>query len=88
LEASRRENEAIFIGEKAFENKLKDYFRTDIKAGIKLNGNKVTQEFILSVQNFTNTKNVFQQVYVPLRRDLVTQYQLGIFPVVQYKILF
>jgi hypothetical protein len=88
LEASRLENEAVFIGERAFENKLKDYFRTDIKASIRLNSKKITQEWILSVQNFTNTKNVFQQVYVPLRGDLVTQYQLGIFPVVQYKILF
>ncbi|MBK7430289.1 MAG: hypothetical protein IPI62_04960 [Bacteroidetes bacterium] len=59
-----------------------------MKFGFKLNGKKVTQEWTLDIQNILDSKNVFQQVYNPTTQSIQTEYQLGFFPMVTYRILF
>ena len=88
IDASRIQGSAVYIESKAYETKLKDYFRTDVKFSYKRNGRKITQEFSVDVQNITGNKNIFQRTYDPLKQNLRTEYQIGLFVIPQYRILF
>lgn len=88
LEASRLQGREIRIDEQAYEQKLDDYFRLDFKLGFKMNGKRVTQEWFIDIQNITNRQNVFTQSYSNIVQDIQTTYQLGLFPMIQWRILF
>lgn len=88
LEKSKIANEEVNIESQAYDDRLPDYFRADIKVGFKLNGKKVTQEWAFDVQNVFNTQNVFQRIYNPKTNSITTDYQIGLFPMMTYRILF
>ncbi len=88
LEASNLKGSAVYREEIAYENQLKDYFRTDVKISYKRNGRRITQEFSVDVQNITNNQNIFQRTYDPQEKNLRTEYQIGLFVIPQYRILF
>lgn len=88
LDASNAQGSAVYIENQAYDSKLKDYFRTDIKLSYKLNGRRITQEFSVDVQNITNSKNIFQRTYDAQNKELRTEYQMGLFVIPQYRILF
>lgn len=71
-----------------YVHKFRDYFRADLKASFRWNAKKITHEWSINVQNILNTQNVFQQIYDNVAKAVKTEYQLGIFPVGSYKILF
>jgi len=87
-EASKIKGAAVYDYANAYAPKHDDYFRTDLKIGFKRNGKKMTQEWSFNMQNFTNRKNVFNQTYNSDLQKLVTNYQTGFLPIMQYKILF
>lgn len=72
---------------------FKDYFRMDIKLGVRINAKRLTHEIALDLVNILNTKNVLSNSY---NYDLVsqgaypfvTQYQLGFLPLFYYRIDF
>ena len=88
LDASIANNEVQYDYENAYADQYSDYSRLDVKFGFKLNGKKVTQEWSLDIQNILDTENVFQQVYNPTTQTIQTEYQLGFFPMMNYRILF
>jgi len=88
LEESKIQNMAVYDYDNAFEPQHPEYFRTDIKIGYKLNGKKITQEWAFTMQNATNRKNVFSQGYDASTQSIFTRYQVGMLPIMQYKILF
>lgn len=88
LNESNSAGQTIYDMPNAFIPKYKDYFRTDIKVGYKLNGKKITQEWSLNIQNASNHRNVFSQVYDAVSKKIVTRYQIGLLPILQYKVLF
>ena len=88
LTESQIQHKAIFDYEHAFEKQYSDYSRVDIKIGFKLNMKKITQEWNFDIQNVFNRKNVFQQVFNPRINNIQTEYQLGFFPMMTYRILF
>ena len=73
---------------KAYTQRYPDYFILDIRVGYKLNMKKITQEWAIDVQNVTNQKNILTEDYNPATRSVVNDYQLGIFPMILYKIQF
>jgi hypothetical protein len=79
---------AVYNLDDIYVHKFHDYFRADLKASYRLNSKKFTQEWTINVQNIFNTQNVFQQIYDANAKAVKTEYQLGIFPVGSYKILF
>ena len=81
-----RENE--YIDQKAFEKQLDAYFRLDLRLAYKKNGKKSSEEFALDIQNLTNNKNPYRINYNADDRKEEVIYQLGIFPVLQYRITF
>jgi hypothetical protein len=49
---------------------------------------RITQEFSVSAQNVTDKQNPLYNQYNPDENRLVNVNQLGIYPLMQYKILF
>lgn len=96
LEASRLEGTTVRDDSKAYEEQYPYYLRMDLKATFRLNGKKLSQEWSVDMQNLTNRNNVFAQAYSPSADNdgdpatpaIQTTYQIGLFPVVQYRILF
>ena len=88
LAESIANSEAEYDYTDAYVNKYNDYVRVDVKFGFKLNGKKATQEWSLDIQNILDRKNIFQKVYNPTTKNIQTEYQLGFFPMVTYRILF
>ncbi len=70
-----------------------DYFRADVKLGVRLNARKVTHEIAIDLVNILGTKNLLALTYSP---DLAAQgvypfikeYQLGFLPLFYYRIDF
>ncbi len=87
LDESRLKRKAIYDEAHAYENQYPFYSRVDVKVGFKLNGKKLTQEWSFDIQNILNRKNVFQQLFNPVKGEVQTEFQLGFFPLVTYRIL-
>lgn len=88
LEESIALNREVRDYDHAFEGRYEDYMKGDVSVHFKMVGKKITQEFGIHIQNFTNHKNVFLRQYVIKRKEIVTTYQTGILPIGQYKIYF
>lgn len=88
LQQSIVENETVYHEEDAYGAQFDPYFRADIRIGYKVSGKKVTQELALDIQNITNNQNPFGVQYDPSTREVETTYQLGLFPMVLYRITF
>ncbi len=81
-------NKEIRDYSKAFEMRYPDYTKGDLRIAFKSVGKKVTQEWAVMLQNFTNHQNVFLQQYDQNKQDITTTYQTGFLPIGQYKIYF
>ena len=88
LEESILAGEEVRDASQIFGAKYDDYIRGDIRVAIKVIGQKVTQEWAIDVQNFTNRRNIFYQEYSPSSESIKTTYQTGILPIGQYRIYF
>jgi len=88
LEASQQAGYQVLDYEHAYEERLKDYLRTDIKIAYRINLKKATHEFALNIDNIFNRKNVWQQYYDVYSNSIKTEYQIGIFPVPLYRLTF
>jgi len=81
-------NGTVYDWSNAYGERVDDYFRMDFKAGIRLNGKKIRQEWAFDIQNVTNNQNVFQQYWDPTEQKIATDYQQAFFPMVFYRIYF
>jgi len=88
LERSIMENQAVYQENRAFSVKNPDYFRSDLKINYRVNKKNLTHEWSLDIQNLTNHQNLFRQTYNPITESVVNSYQLGIFPIPQYRLTF
>lgn len=62
----------------AYQDRLKDYFRTDLNFTMKQNFRKFSNEWFVEVNNLTNQKNVLAQTYNIARSRMDYTYQTGI----------
>lgn len=91
VEASKNNNGAfntIYFDELAYSKQFPDYLKADVKIGYRLNGKKVSQVWEFYVENVTNHKNPLNQTFDPNAGKVETVYQLGFFPLFNYKIYF
>jgi hypothetical protein len=72
----------------AYDKQYPDFFKADIKFGFRRNGKRVTEEYIFFIENFTNHKNILLESYSRKENKIITTYQLGFFPMMQYRINF
>ena len=91
LEASRNTNEAFgteYYDELAWSLQFPDYFKADIKIGFRKDGKKVSQLWEFYIENVTNHRNPMNQLYSSSKDEIETIYQLGFFPLFNYRIYF
>lgn len=88
LEESEAQKRVIFDKKSVYDQKFNDYYRMDLKIGFRKNGKKITQMWALDVQNLTNRKNIFREVFDPGSAEIKYEYQLGFFPIGFYKVTF
>jgi hypothetical protein len=88
LAKSRRQDQAVYIEEEAWEKQFKPYFRLDGRISFKLNKKNITQEWALDITNITDHKNVFSRHYDTTDEKIITEYQQRFFPMMLYRINF
>lgn len=88
IERSRLYDYQINSKNEVYAKKMEDYYRIDIGVGYIHNHPKFNSELRLDIQNVTNRKNIFEMHYDPLTKDIEKTYQLGLIPVLSYRIEF
>ena len=72
----------------AFSERYGEYFRWDVKFGVRLNKSKVSHQFFVDFQNVTNRKNEFVRRYNQVTDEVNLVEQIGFFPDVLYRVQF
>ena len=90
VEESQENGEEIRYNELAFSERYDNYFRWDVKFGVRLNSKKrnVSHQFFVDLQNVTNRKNEFAWRYNELTNEVNLIEQIGFFPDVLYRVNF
>lgn len=91
--ASRVQQQTVFMDELAFSEQLSDYFKVDFRLSLRTNkaGRRNagrTSVWSLDLQNALNTQNVAFQFYDNVEGKVVTKYQLGLIPILTYRLEF
>lgn len=87
-ELSLLNKQTEYIDNLAFTKKFADYFRMDLRVAYRIDGKRISQETGIEIQNLSNHKNPYYSYYNPMVGDLQTVYQIGIYPMMQYRIVF
>jgi hypothetical protein len=86
--ASQTAGETVRDDSKPFNNKLNDYFRIDLRLSFRKNKIHYTRTFAIDIQNVTGQQNEAYHYYDFTKQKVVTKYQLGLIPVIVYRIDF
>ncbi|MHC1705225.1 MAG: carboxypeptidase-like regulatory domain-containing protein [Tenuifilaceae bacterium] len=82
------EYKQVYNDIKAFELKLKDYFRTDFRMAFKLNKFGITQEWGIEITNLFNNQNIYGNKFNKQTGVGSYTYQLGFMLIPQFRIIF
>jgi CarboxypepD_reg-like domain len=88
LPASQAAGEAVFVPGSFFTKINNPYVRVDVGISLKTNRAKTTHTLSLDIQNVLNKVNIFSTFYNANRNKLETANQLGIIPILNYKVEF
>lgn len=91
IEESKRSTDAFgtaYHDDLAWSLQFPDYIKADIKLGYRKDGKKVSQLWEFYIENVTNHKNPINQLYSKNKDEVETIYQLGFFPLFNYRIYF
>lgn len=88
LDASAAFGQTVFRSEEAFSIKQKGYFRIDLRAYRKWNRRNFNASLALDIQNLLNTRNLAFSYFDALQGQVVEKYQLGLIPILTYRIEF
>jgi hypothetical protein len=87
-QASQTSGETIYQSDNPYNQKLKDYARLDVRLSFRKNKVKYTRTFSIDIQNLTGQQNEAYQYYDLTQQKVVMKYQLGVIPVIAYRIDF
>jgi hypothetical protein len=85
LAASREAWATVYTRNEDFSIKMKDYFRPDLRIYWKKSNAGYSRTLAIDLQNVSGTKNQAFKYYDTLKKDVVTQNQLGLIPVLSYR---
>ena len=90
LAASRAAGYEIRDAARSYTERLPDYFRADLRFGLRINAKKrrLSQTLFVDLQNLTNKDNVFAQRFNATTGYVGTVYQSGFFPDILYRVQF
>ena len=78
----------IYDYSQGYSIKYPDYFRTDLRVSWRKNKPGYTRTLSIDVQNLTGQLNVAYQYFDTYTKEVTTKYQLGIIPVIAYRVDF
>jgi hypothetical protein len=88
LAASVSQEEDVRDWSRAYDSKYDDYFRTDLRFGIKMNNKRFSQEWGIDLQNITGYKSIFIEGFDGKKGETYKVYQQGFVPMFLYRIQF
>jgi hypothetical protein len=88
LPESIRKKEEVRDWSKAYSNKYGDYFRTDLRIGLKMNMKRFSQEWGIDLQNITGYRSIFLEGFDGWKGETYKVYQQGFVPMFLYRIQF
>jgi hypothetical protein len=88
IDRSMQNGKTEYIQSLAFEEKMPDYFRADLRVSIKRNRTHSTSTFALDILNATNHQNVGGRYFDVFTGKIKNWYQLPLLPVLSYRIEF
>jgi hypothetical protein len=88
VEASIKEGIEVRDWSRAYEERYDDYFRTDLRLGLKVNYKKCSQEWAIDLQNLTGYRSIFMEGIDLNTGELYRVYQQGFYPMFLYRITF
>lgn len=86
--ASQSSTETVYDELDPFSQKLNDYVRLDLRLSFRKNKPGYTRTFAIDIQNLLNQENEAYRYYDFTQQRIVTKFQLGIIPVLVYRIDF
>lgn len=86
--ASHLARTTVFDASNGFTEQMPDYFRLDFRFIFRRNRKGFTSTLSLDIQNLLNTQNVAFRFFDFLQEDIVTRYQLGVIPLLSYRVQF
>lgn len=88
LERSQMEGNEVLADSETFERRLPAYFRTDLRVSYRKNKPKASYIVSLDIQNVSNRQNLYRQYFDSETNSVETAYQMGLLPVLNYRIEF
>jgi hypothetical protein len=88
LAASIEQGKTVRDENRAFEERMPDYFRLDTGVKIKRNYERLTTTLGLDIQNTTNRENIFGRYYDDKSKTIKYWYQAPLIPVLSYRVEF
>jgi hypothetical protein len=88
LAASQQDGKTVFDYTHSFEARNPDYYRADLRISFRTNHRKYSQEWAVDITNVTNHKNRFFELYNPDTDRVEEVGQMGILPVLLWRIRF
>jgi hypothetical protein len=80
--------EAVAPNEFFYPAQLPAYFRLDLRISYRKNGTGSSWVWALDIQNVSNRKNIAYHYFDTFTQRTETRYQLGLIPVLSYKVFF
>ena len=87
-EASALAGRTVFREEEAFSIQQKAFFRTDLRLYRRWNRAKANSILSLDIQNLTNAQNAAFRYFDAQQGQVVEKFQLGLIPILAYRIEF
>jgi len=88
VEASMEEGLEVRDWSRAYEDRYDDYFRIDLRLGLKLNSKRFSQEWAIDLQNLTDYQSLFMEGIDVETGEIYQVYQQGFIPMFLYRIQF
>jgi len=88
VQASMEQGMEVRDWTRAYEDRYDNYFRTDLRLGIKVNYKKFSQEWALDLQNLTGYRSIFMEGVDVTTGEIYQVYQQGFYPMLLYRIQF
>jgi len=88
VEKSAYYKQTFYNEDLAFTKKFSNYFRADIRFAYRYDGKRMSQEFAFDIQNITGHKNPLMMKYNQTSQKEEPIYQLGVYPMMQYRVVF
>jgi hypothetical protein len=88
LDASEQSGETVFVSDHPFSNQLNNYFRVDLRFSLRKDKPGYTRTLALDIQNLFNIENDAYHYYDAFTHQVMLKKQLGLIPVIVYRIDF